>query len=143
MNYSKNAELSRKIFYFCAVATVLVLFSEILLRLFGKSLLGLNKYPCFFNSLTGLYCPGCGGTRSVYQLMRGHVLKSIYFNPVVPYTAVMWSAYLISHTVSLLFRGKIKPMAFSPIYLYIYIVILLLNFAVKNGVVLLFGIHLI
>jgi Protein of unknown function (DUF2752) len=30
-------------------------------------------YPeCQFHELTGLNCPGCGGTRSVYALLHGH-----------------------------------------------------------------------
>jgi hypothetical protein len=39
--------------------------------------------PCFFNLLTGLWCPGCGGTRSFNALMNGHILKSLHYNPAV------------------------------------------------------------
>lgn len=35
-----------------------------------------NKYGfypvCMFHELTGLNCPGCGGTRAVYALLHGH-----------------------------------------------------------------------
>lgn len=30
--------------------------------------------PCAFHMLTGLYCPGCGGTRAVRALMHGRLL---------------------------------------------------------------------
>jgi hypothetical protein len=38
-------------------------------------------YPvCEFHQLTGLNCPGCGGTRAVYQLLHGHVLRAMQDN---------------------------------------------------------------
>lgn len=37
---------------------------------------------CFFYLLTGLYCPGCGGTRGMHALLQGHVLLSIHENPM-------------------------------------------------------------
>jgi hypothetical protein len=38
-------------------------------------------YPvCEFHALTGLNCPGCGGTRAAYQLLHGHVLQALHDN---------------------------------------------------------------
>lgn len=38
-------------------------------------------YPrCFFHQVTGLYCPGCGATRALYQLLHGHVLIALHDN---------------------------------------------------------------
>jgi len=38
-------------------------------------------YPvCEFHQLTGLYCPGCGGTRAVYQLLHGNFLRAMQDN---------------------------------------------------------------
>ena len=33
--------------------------------------------PCFIYSLTGWYCPGCGGTRAVKALLCGRLFDSI------------------------------------------------------------------
>lgn len=35
---------------------------------------------CFFNQLTGFYCPGCGNTRALYHLIHGDFLLSLRNN---------------------------------------------------------------
>lgn len=37
---------------------------------------------CPFKMLTGLPCPGCGGTRAFYALTKGKILEAIYTNPL-------------------------------------------------------------
>ena len=52
------------------------------LYLFNPSRYGF--YPvCEFHQLTGLNCPGCGGTRAVYQLLHGHVSRALQDNALV------------------------------------------------------------
>ena len=45
--------------------------------------------PCLFRSLTGLYCPGCGGTRAVRYLLQGEIGRSLWYHPLVGYMAVV------------------------------------------------------
>ncbi|MBF0320435.1 MAG: DUF2752 domain-containing protein [Nitrospirae bacterium] len=41
-------------------------------------------YPeCLFYSLTGLYCPGCGSTRAVHQLLHGNIAAAFKLNSLV------------------------------------------------------------
>lgn len=42
-------------------------------------------FPCLFHTLTGLYCPGCGGTRAVRSLLRGDLRMSAQYHPLVLY----------------------------------------------------------
>jgi hypothetical protein len=38
-------------------------------------------YPyCYFYRTTGLLCPGCGGLRSMHQLLHGHFITAFRFN---------------------------------------------------------------
>ena len=37
---------------------------------------------CPFKFVTGLPCPGCGGTRAVMALLHGQILEAIYLNPL-------------------------------------------------------------
>ena len=45
----------------------------------------LGSLPCPFHFLTGLYCPGCGGTRAVMALLTGNWKASLYYHPFVLY----------------------------------------------------------
>ncbi|HEU4520522.1 MAG TPA: DUF2752 domain-containing protein [Thermoanaerobaculia bacterium] len=37
--------------------------------------------PCAFHALTGLQCPGCGGTRALHALLHGDVGAAMRLNP--------------------------------------------------------------
>lgn len=37
---------------------------------------------CFVREYLHIYCPGCGGTRAIIELLHFHILESIYMNPV-------------------------------------------------------------
>lgn len=36
--------------------------------------------PCPLHALTGLYCPGCGATRALCELARGHLHAALRLN---------------------------------------------------------------
>ena len=56
----------------------------------------ISWYPkCDFLSKTGLYCPGCGGTRAVKSLLRGDLIRSFLFHPFVPYSAIMYVVFML------------------------------------------------
>lgn len=38
--------------------------------------------PCPVYLLTGFYCPGCGSTRAVHQLLHGHFSEAFDLNPL-------------------------------------------------------------
>lgn len=64
-----------------------------------KKLLGIGM-PCAFNFFTGLYCPGCGGTRAVKELLRGNLRMSFQYHPLVLYTAAVLLLELSTWAVS-------------------------------------------
>ena len=42
-------------------------------------------FPCLFRLATGLYCPGCGGTRALRLLLKGDLIGSLVYHPLVAY----------------------------------------------------------
>ncbi len=69
-----------------------------------KKLFGLGV-PCLFHSLTGLYCPGCGGTRAIRSMLRGDLRMSFQYHPLVLYAVFVLFLEII---LRIAMKGK-KP----------------------------------
>ncbi len=99
--------------------------------------------PCLFHLLTGLYCPGCGGTRAVKYLLRGQILKSIQYHPLVCYVAVVVTAGAVSHLLAkVLGRPKLRMRNYDR-YVYLAIVVIVVNWILKNYLLVVHGIDLL
>lgn len=89
--------------------------------------------PCTLHTLTGLYCPGCGGTRAMISLFRGDLLHSFIYHPLVPYTAVICGWFMISQTIQRLSRNRLRiGMHYRDFWLWGALVIVAANFLLKN-----------
>ncbi len=104
--------------------------------------------PCLFRSLTGLYCPGCGGTRAVRYLLQGEIGRSLWYHPLVGYMAVV--IVLESGAWAVRTWGKRKRRAGTVRFLghyeaevYVGIGIGAVNWAVKNLALFWWGAELI
>lgn len=40
-------------------------------------------FPCMFNKITGLYCPGCGMTRAVHSMLKFDFYQSFRYNSLL------------------------------------------------------------
>lgn len=100
-------------------------------------------YPCLFHRITGLYCPGCGGTRAFTSLLQGHFFSCFRYHPFVFYCFMMYVLFMTSHTLKWLYDRKNKKKAsrkspfarglsFRICYVYIGIVIILIQWMLKN-----------
>ena len=106
--------------------------------------LGGPLLACPLYSLTGLFCPGCGGTRAVYALLHLQLWRSFCYYPPVPYCAAVYLWFMISHTIEKLSRYRLRiGMKWNSAWLWIALVILALNVLVKDGALLLFRIDLL
>lgn len=69
---------------------------------FGKAL-----PSCPINTLSGLYCPGCGITRSIVALYEGDVLLSLRSN-IIPYIAAVLLIMLYAEWVAHAFGKRLR-----------------------------------
>lgn len=91
-------------------------------------------YPCVFHRLSGLYCPGCGGTRAVKALLDGQFIACFLYHPFVLYCAVLYLAFMASHTLEMIPAKKpiIRGLKFKITYVYVGIIVILLQWMIKN-----------
>lgn len=110
---------------------------------FGVINLSQLLYPCLFHQITGLFCPGCGGTRAFTSLLQGRFISCFVYHPFVFYCFVMYVLFMTSHTLEKLYisNNKKKAPNKSPFakglplrigYVYFGIVIILLQWMIKN-----------
>lgn len=87
---------------------------------------------CLFRRLTGLYCPGCGGTRAFYAMAGGHPLLSFYYHPIIAYFVIAAGCGIL-----LLITKKAAPRQILQTILSGAAVVLLVNYNLRNILLLL------
>lgn len=88
--------------------------------------------PCVFYHYFGIYCPGCGGTRAFLELLHGRLLSSLWYHPLVVYTAVVFGGFMLTQTIERIHIKFIKGWKYHAWHLYAAVGILIVNWIVKN-----------
>ena len=92
----------------------------------------LSAAPCPFHALTGLYCPGCGGTRALAALARGQVLQSLWLHPLALCGLAGYLAFMGSWTLWKLTGGRFPGLSWRDGYLWGLLGLTAANWALKN-----------
>lgn len=89
-------------------------------------------FACPLYSLTGYYCPGCGGTRAFAAFFAGQFGRSFRYHPAVCLGLAYFLLFMGSRILNGLTRGRTPKVRFRMVYVFIGILLILLNFFVKN-----------
>lgn len=100
----------------------------------------LPEVPCFFSYVLGFYCPGCGGTRAAIALLKGQILKSLWYHPLVLYSVVIGGGFMLTQGLHRIGIKFIKGWKYHSWYLYGFIILFVCNFLIKNLLRLVWGI---
>lgn len=98
---------------------------------------GFSFFRCRFRDITGLPCPGCGGTHAVTALFQGRFLESLRDHAAVPYMVL---AYL--HFMGLCFTRIHITKTFTEkkvrieYYMYGLVIVIFVQWFVKLGQIL-------
>jgi len=92
---------------------------------------------CSFYGITGLYCPGCGMTRSLYAVMGGHFGEAFSYNPLWPFFALLvlgslclWFYFLLTRKNP--FNPVNRFLAKHPRYCLITAIVIILFWVLRN-----------
>jgi hypothetical protein len=73
-----------------------LLFGAIAAAVFAFDPERVRVYPvCPFHQMTGLWCPGCGTTRALHQLLHGNLAAAFRFN-LLSMTLLPVAGYLVA-----------------------------------------------
>lgn len=116
------------------ISIVTIVFTAVMMGIVYLIVLNTGRtelMECSMKRLFGIPCPGCGGTRSLISLFRGDIVKSIYYNAFATYGCIVYLIYFISQTLQRCTRGRIQGIKFKVWYLYLGIVILVVQYVLK------------
>lgn len=93
-----------------------------------------KAYPsCPFYHFTGLYCPGCGSSRAVYQIVHGNFLYALNLNPLM-ILSIPFVFYLLMCSLNIKIKGRVifKRIVFTKNFYVILVAGIVLYWIIRN-----------
>lgn len=99
-------------------------------------------FPCILYTLFGLYCPGCGGTRSIIFLLQGRIVESFLAYPATIIVVIVVITFAIKYILSL-FLTKVNKPKIRISFLFVILGVIVINWIVRNILLIGYGIKII
>ncbi len=101
---------------------------------------GEELITCHFKESFHLYCPGCGGSRSLVALMRFDIIGSFILFPALPITVIILTCLYIRVFLSFIKNDEKYISGFRLNSLIIIPIVIILFFFLRNILLIFFGI---
>jgi Protein of unknown function (DUF2752) len=87
---------------------------------------------CAFKAVTGLDCPGCGGTRAAHQLLTGHLMAALDFNvlAVLAFPFILWGLFV--SITAILGGPRWRAVSLSPQWTRVALVVIVAFWVLRN-----------
>lgn len=99
--------------------------------------------PCVFHSVTGAYCPGCGGTRAVKALLAGDLAASFRFHPIIVYTVFIIVLEFVTWLLARLLKKPELHVKHYNFFVYLGIGVIMINWIFKDVMLLVYRVDLL
>lgn len=101
------------------------------------------QVSCSFKEQYGLYCPGCGGTRALDELLQFDFMESFLYNPLIILLIVYAIVVIISFMLLFISKEKLKYIKIIMISSILALIAIGLVFVVRNCLLVYGGIDLL
>ena len=130
MKHNRLGETDR-VFYEIGIVALCICAAAVLLYFCtGINLLTIG-YPCIFNKLTHLCCPGCGGTRAIRALLKGNIRRCFYDYPPLLFGITVYAVFMARCFLYIHFGVRKSKNGAIVKYFYIFVALVLVQWIVK------------
>lgn len=122
--------MTKKRIFIYSIPFIFIISAYTLKFFYMKYIASLN-IPCFVHMITGYWCPGCGGTRSMVELSKGHIIKSLHYNPI---SVVLLINFILMY-IQLIFNThniKKRVLPENDMYIVILVIVMLFYYLIRN-----------
>lgn len=98
---------------------------------------------CIIRKKFHIYCPGCGGTRAIMQLLQLHIFKSIFYNPIPLCLIICVFLIFCSKRLEKISNNQLLYIKIRLKYEKMFFVIIFLNCIIKNFALIILRIDLL
>ncbi|PYG87566.1 uncharacterized protein DUF2752 [Ruminiclostridium sufflavum DSM 19573] len=125
--------MHKKPFLMKLIVCVLPIFAAALVYIFKNYIYNLSTHfpACPIYNYFGIYCPGCGNTRSVQNLLNGDMLGSLKYN-ITPVFFIIVGAFAYLELIFYIFGLPARILPRNKRFWAVVIFIFLLYFIIRN-----------
>ena len=89
--------------------------------------------PCIFHKVTKLYCPGCGVTRMLLEILRGNFYQAFRYNQLLFILLPVFIVYFIDYIYSNI-KNKKSLLDKTPSVVWYILIVVLLVFGIGRNI---------